>query len=132
MKLKKCSLFLLLFGTTQIKALRSYGSFMSNVFHIFTDEYEPPPQDENNKPVVSAWQWLFAQLIDYLHLKFWLIAHYIFQPEMVRNYGYECEVHEYQTEDGYINVLHRIPPRNPNGRYENFKNSQISAKNFEI
>ena len=30
---------------------------------------------------------------------------------MIRSYGFQCEEHSYTTEDGYINVLHRIPPR---------------------
>ncbi len=29
---------------------------------------------------------------------------------MIRSYGYVCETHKYTTADGYINVLHRIPP----------------------
>jgi lysosomal acid lipase/cholesteryl ester hydrolase len=35
---------------------------------------------------------------------------------MIKSYGYKCEIHEYKTEDGYINVLHRIPPtkKSPN------------------
>ena len=28
---------------------------------------------------------------------------------MISDYGYPVEVHEYTTEDGYINTLHRIP-----------------------
>ena len=28
---------------------------------------------------------------------------------MISDYGYPIEVHEYTTEDGYINTLHRIP-----------------------
>ena len=28
---------------------------------------------------------------------------------MISEYGYPVEVHEYTTEDGYINTLHRIP-----------------------
>ena len=30
---------------------------------------------------------------------------------MIEGYGFECEIHEYTTEDGYINVLHRILPK---------------------
>ena len=29
---------------------------------------------------------------------------------MIRKYGYEVEIHNYTTADGYINTLHRIPP----------------------
>lgn len=29
---------------------------------------------------------------------------------MIHSYDYVCETHTYVTEDGYINVLHRIPP----------------------
>ena len=28
---------------------------------------------------------------------------------MISDYGYPVEVHEYTTEDGYVNTLHRIP-----------------------
>ena len=31
---------------------------------------------------------------------------------MISDYGYPVEVHEYTTEDGYINTLHRIPTAN--------------------
>ncbi|XP_059079297.1 gastric triacylglycerol lipase-like isoform X2 [Tigriopus californicus] len=34
-------------------------------------------------------------------------------PEMVKKYGYKCEEHEYQTSDGYVNVLHRLLPQQP-------------------
>ena len=29
--------------------------------------------------------------------------------EIVKYYGYPCEIHNVQTEDGYILTLHRIP-----------------------
>ena len=32
-------------------------------------------------------------------------------PDMIESYGYVAEVHTVQTEDGYINTLHRIPPK---------------------
>ena len=36
---------------------------------------------------------------------------------MIKSYGYKCEEHTYQTEDGYINMLHRIVPKvKPNGK----------------
>lgn len=33
------------------------------------------------------------------------------QPEMIKRNGYPVEVHNYTTKDGYINTLHRIPPK---------------------
>lgn len=32
-------------------------------------------------------------------------------PEMIQSYGYSVEIHKVVTEDGYINTLHRMPPR---------------------
>ena len=32
-------------------------------------------------------------------------------PEMIESYGYAAEIHKVTTEDGYINSLHRIPPK---------------------
>jgi hypothetical protein len=32
-------------------------------------------------------------------------------PDMIRSYGYVAEIHQYTTADGYINTLHRIPPK---------------------
>jgi hypothetical protein len=32
-------------------------------------------------------------------------------PDMIRSYGYEVEIHKVLTQDGYINTLHRIPPK---------------------
>jgi len=32
-------------------------------------------------------------------------------PDMIRSYGYIAEIHQYNTADGYINTLHRIPPK---------------------
>ena len=32
-------------------------------------------------------------------------------PQMIESYGYVAETHKVTTEDGYINSLHRIPPR---------------------
>ena len=32
-------------------------------------------------------------------------------PDMIRAYGYVAEIHQYTTADGYINTLHRIPPK---------------------
>ncbi|KAF5279947.1 hypothetical protein FQR65_LT15129 [Abscondita terminalis] len=32
-------------------------------------------------------------------------------PQLIRKYGYACEVHRVVTTDGYILTLHRIPPK---------------------
>jgi len=32
-------------------------------------------------------------------------------PDMIESYGYVAESHQVQTKDGYINTLHRIPPK---------------------
>ena len=34
---------------------------------------------------------------------------FLFQPDLVRSFGYPIEEHTVQTEDGYIVTLHRIP-----------------------
>ena len=34
---------------------------------------------------------------------------------MLKKYGYGCQISNVTTEDGYINTLHRILPRPPNG-----------------
>ena len=38
------------------------------------------------------------------------ISNYL-KPKMISDYGYPVEVHNYTTEDGYINTLHRMPQR---------------------
>ena len=38
---------------------------------------------------------------------------------MVKSYGYPVETHTYTTSDGYINTLHRIPPKDK-------KNGQVA------
>ena len=35
--------------------------------------------------------------------------HFVFQPELIRSYGYPVEEHEVVSEDGYVLTLHRIP-----------------------
>merc|ERR1711884_498599 len=35
-------------------------------------------------------------------------------PEMLKKYGYGCQISNVTTEDGYINTLHRILPRRSN------------------
>lgn len=36
--------------------------------------------------------------------------------ELIAHEGYRGEAHKVETEDGYILKLHRIIPRNPNGK----------------
>ncbi len=38
-----------------------------------------------------------------------MIHYKTFQPNLIKRNGYQCEVHEVFTEDGYILALHRIP-----------------------
>jgi len=45
-------------------------------------------------------------------------------PEMITDQGFECESHQYTTEDGYINTLHRILPR-PNKVTSSSKKSRV-------
>lgn len=35
---------------------------------------------------------------------------------LIESTGYDGEAHQVETEDGYILKLHRIVPKNPNGR----------------
>ena len=36
-------------------------------------------------------------------------------PDMIKAYGYTAESHRVITKDGYINTLHRIPPKGKPG-----------------
>ena len=36
--------------------------------------------------------------------------------DMIQSYGYPAEIHKVKTKDGYINTLHRIPPK---GNFQN-------------
>merc|ERR1719411_392702 len=44
-------------------------------------------------------------------MKSWLNEVEVDVPDMIRSAGYQVEVHEAVTEDGYILQLHRVPPR---------------------
>uniref|UniRef100_A0A915P4L9 Partial AB-hydrolase lipase domain-containing protein n=1 Tax=Meloidogyne floridensis TaxID=298350 RepID=A0A915P4L9_9BILA len=45
-----------------------------------------------------------------------------FIPEIIKYYGYKCEIHKVTTKDGYILEMHRIPfGRNFNENEENLK-----------
>ena len=38
-----------------------------------------------------------------------IIFSFHFQPELIRSHGYQVEIHNVITEDGYILEIHRLP-----------------------
>lgn len=44
-----------------------------------------------------------------------IYSKFIFQPELIKKYKYDAEVHEVTTSDGYILQMHRITggPKSP-------------------
>lgn len=44
----------------------------------------------------------------------------LFQPKIIKRYGYPAESHIVDTKDGYLLEVHRIPHGKNNRRYKNF------------
>lgn len=51
------------------------------------------------------------------------VIFFIEQPELIKSHGYQVEIHNIVTEDGYILEIHRLPYGRINGE-RNFKNAK--------
>ena len=63
--------------------------------------------------LVTLTKLLKAPFLFYSRVAFYGIKNFpfVFQPELIRSYGYPVEEHEVVSEDGYVLTLHRIPHR---------------------
>lgn len=61
--------------------------------------------------MIQTWQWQRYVLPNFFIV---LIDDYL-QPELIKKYAGQVEIHDVTTEDGYILTLYRIPRQNPKG-----------------